>query len=400
MVLERRKIRAGQPVLSFNLGSSSLKFALFLMGGKEELLARGEVERIGTPGGRFWIHDAENRVLEDAKGNFIEYGTAVSAVFSTLKKLNLPNPSAVGHRVVHGGAEHASPAIIDRGLIDKLKMLIPFAPLHLPYEIQCIQAVARHFPEIQQVACFDTAFHRRMPEIAQRFPLPGFLWDEGVRRYGFHGLSYEYVLSVLGARIRGRVIIAHLGNGASMAAVENGQPMDTTMGFSPTGGFMMGTRSGDLDPGVLLYLMAEKGYDAGEIELLVNRQAGLLGVSGTSSDMKTLLEKRRDDPWAALAVDMFCYNLRKHIGALAAILGGVDTFVFTGGIGERAAWVRKDICLGLGYLGLHLDLDKNEVHAAIISRPESPCTVLIIPTNEDLIIARHTFRLINKHSAV
>lgn len=383
-----------RPVLSFNLGSSSLKFALFLMDAKEALLAAGEVERIGLHGGRYWIRDAENRVLEDSKGDFPEHSAAVSAVFSSIERLNFPKPSAVGHRVVHGGPGHASPVIIDRQLLDELRGLIHFAPLHLPYEIQCMEAVASRFPELSQVACFDTAFHRRMPEIAQRFPLPGPLWDDGVRRYGFHGLSYEYVLSALGTEKPRRVIIAHLGNGASMAAIKNGQPMDTTMGFSPTGGFMMGTRSGDLDPGVLLYLMAEKGYDAGKIELLVNHQAGLLGVSGISSDMKTLLDRRKDAPRAALAVDMFCYHLRKHIGALAAVLGGVDAFIFTGGIGERAAPVRQDVCRGLEHLGIHLDPDKNEAHASVISKPESPCKIMIMSANEDLVIARHTFKLL------
>ena len=390
-----------ETVLAFNLGSSSLKFSLFqfhpLMDGdgRENLLARGEVERIGATEGSFWIRGADGGLLEDTKGDFREHEAAVKAVFSSLERLSLPGPGAVGHRVVHGGPRHASPAMVDRKLLDELKKLIPFAPLHLPYEIRCMEAVASHFPKITQAACFDTAFHRRMPEAAQRFPLPGFLWDAGVRRYGFHGLSYEYAISVLGERTGersgGRAVIAHLGNGASMAAVKNGMPMDTTMGFTPAGGFMMGTRSGDLDPGVLIYLMAEKGYDAGRIERLVNHEAGLLGVSGISPDMKTLLES--DDPRAALAVEMFCYQLRKHAGALAAVLGGLDTFVFTGGIGERAARVRWDVCAGLGHLGIRLDTQKNGVHDPVISTPDSPCTVLIIPANEELIIARHTFRL-------
>ncbi len=371
------------------------------MGEKETLLARGEVERIALRGGRFRMRDPEGRVLEDAQGEFREHETAVSAVFSALKRLALPRPSAVGHRVVHGGPAHASPAIIGPRLLEELKGLVHFAPLHLPYEIRCMEAVASHFPEIPQVACFDTAFHRRMPEVAQRFPLPGSFWDEGVRRYGFHGLSYEYILSALAAEKPGRLVIAHLGNGASMAAVKNGLPLDTTMGFTPTGGFMMGTRSGDLDPGVLLYLMAEKKYDAQKMARLVNHQAGLLGVSGISPDMKTLLDRRRDDPRAALAVDMFCYHARRHLGALAAVLGGLDTLVFTGGIGERAAPVRQDICRGLEHLGIHLDPDrngldpdKNGAHSAVISGPASPCKVMIIPTNEDLVIARHTFKLV------
>jgi acetate kinase len=232
-----------------------------------------------------------------------------------------------------------------------------------------------------------------MPEVAERFPLPRALWDEGVRRYGFHGLSYEYVMGALGKEASGRLIIAHIGNGASMAAVLDGKPLDTTMGLTPTGGFMMGTRSGDLDPGILLYLMREKGYDKERIARMVDHESGLLGVSGISRDMKGLLEQRDKDPNSALAVEMFCYQLRKHIGALAAALGGLDTLVFTGGIGERAAPVRQEVCEGLGHLGVRLDAKLNERHADTITGPESPCKVKIIPTNEDLIIARHTHGL-------
>ena len=254
--------------------------------------------------------------------------------------------------------------------------------------------MAVRFPDLPQVACFDTAFHRRMPELAQRFPLPRSFWDEGLRRYGFHGLSYEYIVETLGTAIRRRTIIAHLGNGASLAAVRDGRPIDTTMGFTPTGGFMMGTRSGDLDPGVLLYLMNEKHYDARQLEYLVNHEAGLLGVSGLSSDMKTLLEKRDSNPSAAQAVELFCYHLRKYIGGLTAVLGGLDTLVFSGGIGERAAPVRWEVCRGLEYLGIHLDPQRNEAHADIISTSQSSGTVRILPTNEELMIARHTRRVI------
>ena len=265
--------------------------------------------------------------------------------------------------------------------------------------LEGIQAVAEQFPNVPQVACFDTAFHRRMPAVAQHFPLPEGLWKDGIRRYGFHGLSFEYVmstLSTLGTEEKGRVIIAHLGNGASLAAVRDGEPMDTTMGFTPTGGLVMGTRSGDLDPGVLIHLLQHKGYDALRLDELVNRQAGLLGVSGVSSDMKTLLEKRKSEPSAALAIALFTYQLRKYIGAMAAAIGGVDTLVFTGGIGEHSAPVRREVCEGLTFLGISLDQEKNDANAAIISVPGA-CKVRVIPTREDLMIARHTQELLFAH---
>ncbi len=384
----------GHPILCLNSGSSSLKFALYQVGANEEaLLAEGAVERIGMQGGHLWIRGAE-KILADVYSDFPEHQVAVQAIFSALEKLNLPQPVAVGHRVVHGGTDHAAPERVDARLLDTLRGLVAFAPLHLPSEIQVIEAVATRLPGLAQVACFDTAFHRRMPELAQRFPLPCDLWNEGLRRYGFHGLSYEYVVEKLGSEAQSRAIIAHLGNGASMAAVRAGKPLDTTMGFTPTGGFMMGTRSGDLDPGILLYLMNEKGYDSRRLERLVNNQAGLLGVSGLTPDMKTLLEKRESEPDANQAVEMFCYQIRKHIGALTAVLGGLDTLVFTGGIGERAAPVRWDVCQGLEYLGVHLNPRRNEVHADTISTSESPCTVRVIATNEDLMIARYTQKLI------
>ena len=381
-------------ILCLNSGSSSLKFTLYQLGETETLLATGAIERIGLPEGRLWIRGANQQTLMDTHRDFPDPATAVDLAFAGLEQLHFPQPVAVGHRLVHGGPEHITPERVTPELIVSLSRLIAFAPLHLPGEIQGIEGVTARFPHLPQVACFDTAFHQRMPELARRFPLPRPLWDEGLRRYGFHGLSYEYIVETLGNAAQGRTIIAHLGNGASLAAVRDGQPHDTTMGFTPTGGFMMGTRSGDLDPGILLYLLNEKRYDARQIEQLVNHEAGLLGVSGVSSDMKTLLEKRGDNPHAAQAVEMFCYHLRKHIGALTAVLGGLDTLVFTGGIGERAAPVRWEVCHGLEYLGIHLDPERNALHADPISAPHSSCVVRVIPTNEDLMIARHTRALI------
>jgi len=377
-------------VLCMNSGSSSLKFALYELSEGERFLAHGAVERIGLADGRISIRTVgEDRPVE-RKEEFPDHQTAVRRSFALLEQAAVAKPQAVGHRVVHGGLEHTVPEKVDGRLLRDLRALIPFAPLHLPSAIAVIEDVAERFPDLPQVACYDTAFHRQMPEVAQRFALPGACWDEGIRRYGFHGLSYEYIVSVLGSAASERVIIAHLGNGASMAAVKGGKPMDTTMGFTPTGGFMMGTRSGDLDPGVLVHLMQEKAYDGKRIDQLVNHESGLLGVSGLSPDMRTLLEQKDTSPSAALSVEMFCYQVRKAIGALSAVLGGVDILVFTGGIGERAAPVRDGICANLGYLGVRIDDKLNRQNADTISAPGSSCSVRVIPTNEDLMIARHT----------
>jgi acetate kinase len=382
-------------ILCINSGSSSLKFALYSLGELGETkIAQGAVEGIGLPAGHLWIRDKNNNVLADIRRAFPEHVAAAEAVSEAAKNSGFPRPAAAGHRVVHGGPHHSTAERVNASLLRELRELIPFAPLHLPSAIQGIDAVAARFPGLPQVACFDTAFHRRMPEVAQRLPLSHDLWDEGVRRYGFHGLSYEYIVFTLGARAQGRLVIAHLGNGASLAGVLDGQPLDTTMSFTPTGGLMMGTRSGDLDPGVLLHLMREKSFDHDRLDHAVNEQAGLLGVSGISSDMKILLEQKEREPRAAQAVELFCYQLRKHIGAMTAVLGGLDTLVFTGGIGEHAAAVRWDVCRELAYLGIRLDAERNAAHAEIISAPESTCTVRVIPTNEDLMIARQTRALL------
>jgi acetate kinase len=384
-------------ILCINSGSSSIKFALYRAQETEELIAEGAIERIGLTGGWLWLKDNQGKRLVDIHSDFSDHKEAVKAMFMTaIEGQHLPTPDAVGHRLVHGGPKHMAPEMVTPELMLTLRGLIPLAPLHLPGEIKGIDAVTEHFPGLSQVVCFDTAFHRRIPEVAQWLPIVRSLWHEGLHRYGFHGLSYEYVVGALERDTKGRVIIAHLGNGASMAALKDGKPQDTTMGFSALGGLMMGTRSGDLDPGILLYLMEEIGYDARQLERLLNRRSGLIGVSGISSDMKTLLDKRTTEPHAAQAIELFCYTARKYIGALSAVLGGLDTLVFTGGIGERAAPVRWMICHGLDYLGIHLDPRSNDANAGIISTNTSPCSVRVIPTNEDRMIARHSRALLLK----
>jgi acetate kinase len=375
-------------ILCLNGGSSSLKFAVYRMAGPaEERTLAGAVEAIGTPTGRAWLR-AGDRVVVDKSGAFADHTKAAQAMFAALREMGVEKPAAAGHRVVHGGPMFTQPQRIDGKLVRELKALVPFALLHLPSQIALIEAIAEQYPDLPQVACFDTAFHNRIPEVARRFALPRELWEQGIKRYGFHGLSYEYIVGKLGREIGRRAIIAHLGNGASMAALKDGVPIDTSMGLTPTGGFMMGTRTGDLDPGVLLHLI-NQGYSASQLEALLNHQSGLLGVSGQTSEMKPLLDKRKTDAAAAMAVEMFCYQARKFVGAFAAALGGLDTLVFTGGIGERAADVRAEICSGLEFLGIVIDERANRANAEVISAG-SRCVVRVVATDEDLMIARHT----------
>ena len=379
-------------VLCLNGGSSSLKFAVYeLSAGGEKQLFAGAAEGIRAADGRFWLR-AGGTVVRDAPNRFPDHGAAIQPVFAALSDQGLTRPVAVGHRIVHGGPEFQAPRRVDPVLVAKLEELVPFAPLHLPQQIALIHAVARQSPELPQVACFDTAFHCRMPEVARRFALPRELWEKGVRRYGFHGLSYEYLAGRLGRELGRRAILAHLGNGASLVALQDGAPMDTSMGLTPTGGFMMGTRCGDLDPGVLLFLL-RKGWTAEQLADLCDRESGLLGVSGLSSEMKTLLEVRSQEANAAQAVDMYCYQIRKFIGAYAAVLNGLDMLVFTGGIGERAAEIRAGICRDLEFLGIQLDSAANSAHAEIISSANSRCSVRVVRTDEDLMIVRHTRKL-------
>ena len=383
-------------ILAFNSGSSSLKFALYeFSNSSERLLVRGEAENIGAPSARLWLRTPDGSSVVDQPRPIPERHDALQMALEELKRGKYATPSAVGHRVVNGGPHYAAPQKITPQILTDLRNLIPLAPLHLPAEIKIMEAVASQLPQIPQVACFDTAFHRRLPELAQRFPLPRKLFDEGIRRYGFHGLSYEYVLQELGpAAQRQRLIIAHLGNGASLAAVKDGVPADTSMGLTPTGGIMMGTRTGDLDPGILIYLLRERRYDAARLERLVDSESGLLGVSELTSDMKALLAKRDSDARAAEAIAMFCRSVRKEIGAFAAVLGGLDMLVFTGGIAEHGPAVREEICRDLGHLGVRIDSAKNNSAKGVISAAESACVVRVVATNEELMIARHTRSLI------
>lgn len=385
-------------VLTINTGSSSLKAGLYQLDRSEKRDVSATADRIGQEGGRLRIADGDGNPLLDRQDRLADHRAAVRALLDWLRGQNLDRDlAAVGHRIVHGGARYREPSRISEQVVDDLTKLIPIDPEHLPQAIDAIREVGQAYPEIPQVACFDTAFHQHMPRVARIYALPRSLADEGIVRYGFHGLSYAFIvqeLRKLDARAAaGRVVIAHLGNGASMAAVRDGVGIDTTMGFTPTGGLVMGTRVGDLDPGVLLYLLQSRGLSPTELSDLVNRKSGMLGVSETSGDMQELLARAPSDPRAAEAVDLFCYQARKFLGALVAALGGLDTLVFTGGIGEHAAPVRQQICAGLDVLGIQLDRARNDAHQPIVSRDGSPATVRVMKTDEDLMIARHTYRV-------
>lgn len=305
---------------------------------------------------------------------------------------------AVGHRIVHGGVHHSAPEPVSEAMLSDLRDVFPIDPEHLPQAVAAIAAIAREFLNIPQVACFDTDFHDDMPSVSKMLPFPGWLAVAGVRRFGFHGLSYESIMRQLAvidpAAAQGRVVIAHLGAGASMAAVRAGRSVDTTMGFTPTGGLMMGTRPGDIDPGLLLYLLQVRGMNAEQINRLLNHESGLLGVSGTSQDVRDLLAVEKTDSRAHQALDLFCHIARKHLAGLAAVLSGVDTLVFTGGIGAHAAPVRSRICAGLEFIGISIDEDENARHETIVSSASAPVVVRVMQTDEALTIARHTDRLI------
>ena len=393
-------------ILTINTGSSSLKIALYHISHRdgdpaEELELQAVAERIGAPDSRLHVEDGGGASLFAHQGALPDHAAALQAFLDWLRERgDAARPDAAGHRVVHGGSRYREPQLITDEVVAALRDLVPIDPDHLPQAIDAIEATRRAYPAIPQAACFDTAFHRHMPRVARQYALPREIEEAGVIRYGFHGLSYEYVMSELRTLdpvvAGGRVVVAHLGNGASMAAVCSGVGIDTTMGFTPTGGLVMGARSGDLDPGVMLYLLEERNMDAAALSKLVNKQAGMLGVSGTSSDMQDLLDREAGDERAAEAVALFCYSAKKYLGALVAALGGLDALVFTGGIGEHAAPVRKRVCADLSFLGIDIDPARNGANAPVISRDGASVPVRVIKTNEDLMIARHTYSLMSQ----
>lgn len=376
-----------------------MKSALYDAGKRDELLLLMTVDQAGPSGSRLKIADPSGTTLLDSPVDSGKSDAALEVMFAWLRAHGfLSGLVAAGHRVVQGGPRHRDPQRITPEFLSEIEQLVPLDPDHMPAAIRGIRFIAGKFPELPQVACFDTAFHSSLPRVARMYALPRHLYDQGIFRYGFHGLSYEYIMRELhaleGKLADGRVIIAHLGSGASMVAVKDGKSVDTSMGFTPLEGLVMATRSGDVDPGALLYLLGDKKMSAKEINALVNKESGLLGVSEMSGDMRVLLDKMHEDARAGEALDLFCYRAKKYIGAYAAVLGGLDMLVFAGGIGEHAPVVRKQICDGLDFLGIRLDTPCNEANAALISPPESRVKVRVIKTDEDLTIVRHVLSVL------
>ncbi len=395
--MESAPLRPGH-IVTFNAGSSSIKFAIYAMAAQPEPAFRGQIESIDLAP-RLKIQDAANRLVADrqwARGT-LDHAAAATVLLEAAADLIRGAPIAgVGHRVVHGGTSFAAPVRIDAAVLQTLEQLVPLAPLHQPHNLALIRAISASAPDLAQVACFDTSFHRTQPECAQLFALPPSFAEKGVRRYGFHGLSYEYVTQNLRARAprlaAGRAIIAHLGNGASLCAVQAGKSLASTMGFTALDGLVMGTRCGAIDPGVLLYLMSECHMDAQRIEHLLYHESGLLGVSGISSDMREL--RAAPAPSAKRAIALFTYRILREIGSMAAALGGIDGLVFTAGIGEHDADLRSAVCGSLFWLGLVLDEARNRRGEGRISADHSAVEAWVIPTDEEAMIAAHTAALI------
>ena len=392
-------IASASTVLTINGGSSSIRFAVYEAGQPLRRRLAGKVDRIGLSGTTFSFNDTSGKSQDSLA---IETGGRSSAVAFLLDWLETQNVfdsvKAVGHRVVHGMG-HNEPERVTPELLNELHHITPYDPEHLPLEIALIEAILQRHPALPQVACFDTAFHRTMPRVASMLPIPRRYEAAGVRRYGFHGLSYEFLLEQLArlgdsAATSGRVILTHLGNGASVAAVRDGRSVDTSMGFTPAGGLMMSSRSGDLDPGLVSFLARTEKMSAAQFQTMVNHDSGLLGVSETSSDLRDLLAQEGVDTRAAEAVALFCYQTKKWIGSFAAALGGLDTLVFAGGIGENAPVIRERICNGLGFLGIELDQQRNSQNALRISSDTSQVAVRVIRTDEELMIAKSVTRVL------
>ncbi len=388
--------QARSRILAINVGSSSLKFALFTADDPPVRLASGRAEKIGSPDAAWIVVEGG---AKDARAIVApDMAAAVMVLLDWLDRAEgFASLAAVGHRVVHGGPLYHQPERITPAVIEELRRIVPLDPDHLAGEIAVIEAFRGRAPELPQVACFDTAFHHDLPRVAQILPIPRRFEAAGVRRYGFHGLSYAYLMEEL-ARVdaegsRGRVILAHLGSGASLAAVRDGLCVDTTMGFTPAAGLVMGTRTGDLDPGLARFLMRSEGWSADQFDHMINHDSGLLGVSETSPDIRDLVARQGDDVRAAEAVALFCYQAKKWIGAYAAALGGLDTLVFSGGIGENSPEVRARICEGTGFLGIALDGARNAAGGPIISTDAGPAKVRVIRTDEESMIARAALRL-------
>jgi acetate kinase len=388
-----------QSTLTINGGSSSIKFALYQAQEPLKRVLYGVMDRIGLSGTKLTFHDPAENHPRNPSLAVPNHKSGVSFLIDWLEKQNgFKSVQAVGHRVVHG-MQHTAPELVTQALLHELHRLSPIDPDHLPREIELIKRFRQRHPKLPQVACFDTAFHHTMPRVATRLPIPRRFNAKGIQRYGFHGLSYDYLMEELArlgdpAATTGRVILAHLGNGASMAAVRDGKSIDTSMCFTPTAGLVMSTRSGDLDPGLAPYLARTEKMTIKQFYEMVNHKSGLLGVSETSSDMRDLIGREARDARAAEAVALFCYQAKKWIGSFAAALGGLDTLVFAGGIGENAPLVRTRICEGLGFLGIKLNESRNEKNAAVISAKSTRATVRVIHTDEDLMIARAVCRLV------
>jgi|SRR5579859_2389658 len=391
-------------ILTINGGSSSIKFALYQAGEPLERTLFGKVDRIGLSGTNLTFRVASGKSQESHNITASDHKSAAKSLIGWLENQDdFASVRAVGHRVVHG-MKHTEPELVTQELLDELNRLRPYDPDHLPREIELIEVFRQRHPKLPQVACFDTAFHRGMPRVAKLLPIPRRYDTQGIQRYGFHGLSYAYLMEELArlgepAVTKGRVILAHLGNGASLAAVRDGKSIDTSMGFTPTAGLVMSTRSGDLDPGVAPYLARTEQMTTKQFYEMVNHEAGLLGVSEISSDMRDLLAQEAADIRAAEAVALFCYQAKKWVGAFAAALGGLDALVFAGGIGENCPAIRARICEGLGFLGIELNESYNAENAVVISADTSPVTVRVIRTDEELMIARSACRVVRLEKA-